>query len=295
AFRQLELAGLRRFLRQLLLHGIAHRDPAALGARHRALDQDEAALDIGLHDLEIERRHPIDAHVARHLLVLEGLARILTAAGRTDRTVRDRHAVRCTQAAEIPALHAAGKALADRRAANVHELPDHEMIGGDLGANRDQRIVGHAEFGKLALRLDLGLREEAAVRLDHVVGTTRASTELQRDVAVLVLGAMADDLTRAEAQHRHRHMLTGIGEYPGHSDLLRDHSGTHVLIPHPALELDLDVDAGGKVELHQRVHRLRRRIDDVQETLVRAHLELFAARLIDVRRAIYSELLDARR
>src|ERR1700731_1196086 len=57
-------------------------------------------------------------------------------------------------------------------------------------------------------------------------------------------------------------------------------------------ELDLDVDAGGKVELHQRVHRLRRRVDDVDHPLVRANLELLARLLVDVRRAQHGELLD---
>src|ERR1700687_4925406 len=57
-------------------------------------------------------------------------------------------------------------------------------------------------------------------------------------------------------------------------------------------ELDLDVDAGGEVELHQRVHRLRRRIDDVQKALMSAHLELLAALLVDVWRTVHRELLD---
>src|SRR5580704_17478075 len=47
---QLELAGLRHAIRQLLLHCIAHRDPAALGARHGAFDHDEAACHVALHD-----------------------------------------------------------------------------------------------------------------------------------------------------------------------------------------------------------------------------------------------------
>src|SRR6185312_13517577 len=80
--RLAELARLRGILRQRLLHRIAHGDPAALGARHRTLDEDKTALDVELHDLEIERRHAVDAHVTGHLLVLEGLAGILTAAGR---------------------------------------------------------------------------------------------------------------------------------------------------------------------------------------------------------------------
>src|SRR5690606_2723513 len=49
--------------------------------------------------------------------------------------------------------------------------------------------------------------------------------------------------------------------------------------------LDLDVDTGGEVQLHQRVERLRRRLQDVDQTLVGAHLELLARLLVDVRSA----------
>src|SRR4029077_2635546 len=50
-------------------------------------------------------------------------------------------------------------------------------------------------------------------------------------------------------------------------------------------ELDLDVDAGRQVEAHQRVHRLRCRVEDVDQPLVRAHLEVLARVLVLVRRA----------
>src|SRR5512133_1553720 len=56
-----------------------------------------------------------------------------------------------------------------------------------------------------------------------------------------------------------------------------------VLLPE---RLDLDVDAGWQVQLHQRVDRLRRRLEDVEQPAVRAHLELLAALLVDVRRAV---------
>src|SRR3954469_6656970 len=49
-------------------------------------------------------------------------------------------------------------------------------------------------------------------------------------------------------------------------------------------QLDLNVDAGGEVELHQRVHRLRRRLHDIEQPLVSSHLELLARLLVDVRR-----------
>src|SRR5215510_11139374 len=60
-------------------------------------------------------------------------------------------------------------------------------------------------------------------------------------------------------------------------------------------ELDLDVDASGKIKLHQRVHRLRRRVHDVEQALVRAHLELLTALLVDVGRTVDREFLDLRR
>src|ERR1700688_2430827 len=122
AIGQAELAGLRRVFRQRLLHGIAHRDPSALGAGNGALDEDQAARDVGLDHAQIERGDAIDAHVPGHLLVLESLAGILTSAGRTDRTMRYRDTVGGPKPAEIPALHAAGKPLADRRAGNIDKL-----------------------------------------------------------------------------------------------------------------------------------------------------------------------------
>src|SRR5229473_4698523 len=231
--RDAELAGLRRLFRQRLLDGVAHRDPAALGARHRAFNQDQAAHNIGLHDLEIEGGDAIDAHLARHLLILERASRVLTAAGGTDRAVRDRHAVGGAQAPEIPSLHAARITLADRGAGDVDELADDEMVGRDLRADRDDRVFVDAEFHQLALGLDLGDGKVVALRAAQSRGLAGAGAELQRHVAVLVLGAMPDDLAVGEPQHRHRHMLARLGKNAGHPDLLCDHSGTHRVIPLP--------------------------------------------------------------
>src|SRR5438034_8576457 len=75
ALRQTELAGFGSVCRQSFLHRIAKRDPTALRARHRALDQDEAALDVGLHHLEVESGDTLDAQVPRHFLILERLDR----------------------------------------------------------------------------------------------------------------------------------------------------------------------------------------------------------------------------
>ncbi len=57
-----------------------------------------------------------------------------------------------------------------------------------------------------------------------------------------------------------------------------------------ALELDLDVDAGGELEAHERVHRLRGRVEDVDQALVRAGLKLLPRVLVDVRGADHARL-----
>src|SRR5207237_9847578 len=115
---------------------------------------DHASLDVVLHRSPIERGNSIAAHVTWHILVLEGLAGILASAGRTDRTMRNRHTVGGAQTAEIPALHAAGKTLADRGAGDVDELANHEMVRLNLSANRDPRVLGHTALGALTLGLD---------------------------------------------------------------------------------------------------------------------------------------------
>src|SRR6202008_3736913 len=70
--RDLELAGLRRFLRQRLLDGVADTDPAALGAGNGAFDEDQAALDIGRDHAQVQRGDAIDAHVTGPVPGLEG-------------------------------------------------------------------------------------------------------------------------------------------------------------------------------------------------------------------------------
>src|SRR5688500_7492992 len=57
-------------------------------------------------------------------------------------------------------------------------------------------------------------------------------------------------------------------------------------------QLDLHVDAGRELELHQRVHGLVVRVDDVEHALVRAGLVLVARVLVDVRRSKNGVALD---
>ena len=109
-----------------------------------------------------------------------------------------------------------------RRAGHVDELADDEMIGGDLGADRQQRVFLDAEFGELQLRLDLRDGEAAALGLGDVLDLGAADAELHGGIAVLLLGPVRDDLTAVELQNRDRHMLAASREDAGHADLLCD-------------------------------------------------------------------------
>src|SRR5260221_2224586 len=58
---------------------------------------------------------------------------------------------------------------------------------------------------------------------------------------------------------------------------------------------DLDVDAGRKLELHERVDGLRRRLENVEQPFVRPHLELLTRLLVDVRAAQHRVARNLRR
>src|SRR5688500_5659605 len=59
---------LRRFLGKRRLGGVAHLDPAAFGAGHRAADKQKSALGIDADDLQILSSDALVAQMAGHLL-----------------------------------------------------------------------------------------------------------------------------------------------------------------------------------------------------------------------------------
>src|SRR5688572_24528735 len=77
--------------------------------------------------------------------------------------------------------------------------------------------------------------------------------------------------------------LADRGPSPWVVSLVASGSGVAVssVISASPLELDLDIDAGRKVELHEGIDRLLRWIVDVNEALVRPDLELLTRVLVD--------------
>src|SRR5262245_40292462 len=72
----------RQILRRRPLLRVPHQDIAAIGARDRAPDHDQAALGIDRDDLQVLGGDPLIAQMAGHLLAREGAAGILAVTGR---------------------------------------------------------------------------------------------------------------------------------------------------------------------------------------------------------------------
>jgi hypothetical protein len=60
------------------------------------------------------------------------------------------------------------------------------------------------------------------------------------------------------------------------------------------LELDLYVHTGGDIEFTQRIDGLLRRFENIEESFVRANLELISRFLVNMRGSINRESLDSR-
>jgi len=76
---------------------------------------------------------------------------------------------------------------------------------------------------------------------------------------------MPDDLAVGEPQHRHRHMLACLGKtrvIPTFCAITPER-----IVSFLCPRADLDIDAGRKIELHQRIDRLGRRINESSSRL----------------------------
>jgi hypothetical protein len=72
------------------------------------------------------------------------------------------------------------------------------------------------------------LGEVAALGLAGVLGLLGARAELQGDVAVPVLGALAGDGAAFEAEHGHGGVAAGLIEEAGHAEFSYDQTGSHL-------------------------------------------------------------------
>ena len=207
---------------QLFLDRVADAHELALAARHSATDHDQALVGIHRGNLQIQCSHPLNAQVAGHLLVLEGLARILTVTCRTMRTVRHRHAVGGFQTAEVPPLHTAGKAFTLGDAADIDHLPDHEVRRRQRLPRLERRVRRHAELPQTHLRLDLQSSVVALIGIGHVLDLGFPPPELHGAVAVTLRRANLHHLHLVQVQHGDGHVGAVVLKQPGHAQLFGD-------------------------------------------------------------------------
>ena len=91
--------------------------------------------------------------------------------------------------------------------------------------------------------------------------------------------ALINNLAAVELEYCDRNMIARVIKDAGHSQFLCYDAGTHLGL----LQLDLHVDAGRKIELHQRVYGLRGRVDDIEQTFVGADFKLLTRLLVHMR------------
>src|SRR5271154_2243016 len=139
----------------------------------------------------------------------------------------------------------------------------------------------------------------------HWLGQTRFlhkfhQTDLGGDVAVFGRGLVLGDHARPGLQHGSGMQVALVVEELRHADLFSQDSSylCHFLL-HSQLgqwllagelrllvlftkRFDLDVDTRGEIKLHQRIHGLLRRLENVKQALVGANFKLLAGLLVHV-------------
>src|SRR3954451_3750591 len=257
----------------------AHLHDAVARSGHGAADHQEVRAGVDAHDLEALLRDALVAHLAGAADALEHASRIRRGADRARRADVVR-AVRHGAAGEVVALDGALEALALRGAGDL------ELLAGLEGLDRhglaDGQLAGLvAELDDVLHRRGVGLAQVAELALGEVLLAHRAERELDGLVAVAVERADAGHGTGPGLEHRDALDAPVLEEELRHAELLgedRRHRS--------ARQADLDVDARRQVvEALERVDRLRRRLMDVDQPLVRADLEVLARVLVLERRA----------
>src|SRR3954471_20074390 len=235
-----------------------------------AADHQEVRAGVDADDLEALLRDALVAHLAGAADALEHAGRVRGGADRARRADVVR-AVRDGAAGEVVTLDGALEALALRGPGDLHLVAGLERL--DRHGVADGQLAGLvAELDDVLHRRGVGLAQVAELALRQVLLADRAERELDGLVAVAVERADPGHRTGAGLEHRDALDAPVLEEELRHAELLGE-DGRH----RSARQADLDVDARRQVvEALERVDRLRRRLMDVDQPLVRADLEVLA-------------------
>ena len=151
------------------------------------------------------------------------------------------------QSCEAVPLHRSGKPHTDALPDYIHVLTRDKMRSGQLSTDSQQCSLANAELRQLTARFHLRLCKVAAHRLRRILYFRLAGTKLDRVIAVLILRPNRHYMTSVNLQHGYGHVRAVFREDTGHTNFLGNQPASHFT---NSLKLDLDVDAGSKVELH---------------------------------------------
>src|SRR5882757_6084221 len=201
------------------LHRRTHDNVGALVAGHCALDQQEIALEIDFHDVEIECGNVAVTHVAGHFHALPHLARALALADGAGPAVRQGVTVTGATAAEVPALLPAGKTLAQAGAADVDGLDAFEHGDLDLGARGEVGALAvlQAELPQAITGGYASLLVMAGERLVDAAGFFLAHGDLHGAIAVGFHSLDLSDAIGAALDHGDGNGLAAFREHAGHA------------------------------------------------------------------------------
>src|SRR5439155_863170 len=255
-------------------------DGAVRMTGYAASQPDQVLVRVDADHVQVPDRDARAAHAPREALPLDDAAGIGAGADRAGLLVSGA-SVGGAPRREMMAAHDAREPTPFRHSDDVDFDADLEERDGERLADLVGRGILDADLAKPPKARGLVLLPVALQRLSNQLLPTLPESDLDRGVAVRLGRLQLDHRAGARRENGHRNNVSLLVVDLAHSDFLREQSDHG----RPRLELDLDVHAGRQIELHQRVDRLRRRLHDIDETLVHPDLELFPGFLVHVRGA----------
>src|SRR4051794_41178876 len=195
-------------------------DRAAPRPRNRPTQQQQVVVGPDLDDLEPALGHALVAHLARPANALEHARRRGRRADRA-RSADVVRAVRHGSAREVVALDGALEALALRDARDLDLLALLERLDGHAVAHLE--LAGLvAELHEVAHGRSVGLLQVTELGLGQALLGHRAEPELDRLVAVAIVGADADHGAGAGLEDGHALDAAVLAEDLRHAELLSE-------------------------------------------------------------------------
>src|SRR5690606_33294287 len=191
----------------------------AAGSGDRALDEQQALLQVNSLNLETLDGHAVATHTAGHALAAEDAARGGRSTDRARLAVVAVRTVRCGDTGEVVTLHDTGETLALAGADDVDLGAGLEDVDCEFLAERVLASIRGAYLGEVAARRDACFVKVTGGRLVRLAGVDLAVGDLDRAVAVNLGRAHLGDHVRGDLDDGDRDELVVFIPDLGHAEL----------------------------------------------------------------------------